>query len=135
MDQYRVSPVGVIVKANVVTHIRIHKAYTDAILGLEGYSHIHVFYWLHENDTPENRAVLQVHPRGDPGIALTGVFATHSPVRPNLIALTRCRVLSTEGNCIRIDKIDARDGSPVLDIKCYIPYAADEPGIRVADRV
>ena len=135
MNRYHLSPVGVIVKENVITHIEIYKAYTDALLGLAGYSHIHVLYWLHENDTPENRQILQVHPRKDPAIPLTGVFATHSPVRPNPIALTRCRILSIEDNCIRIDKIDARDGSPVLDIKCYIPYSENERGIRVPDWV
>jgi tRNA (Thr-GGU) A37 N-methylase len=60
---------------------------------------------------------LQVHPRGDPSNPLCGVFATRAPVRPNLIALSRCRVLSVQGSVIEIDDIDAMPDTPVLDIK------------------
>ena len=67
--------------------------------------------------TPEQRAILQVHPRRDPSNPLRGVFATRAPVRPNLIALSRCRVLSVQGNVIEVDGIDAFPDSPVLDIK------------------
>ena len=121
MDQYHVSPVGIIVKKHSVTDIEIFDEYADALLGLDAYSHINVLYWLHENDTPEKRRTLQVHPRRDPKNPLTGVFATHSPVRPNPIALTLCRILSVDGHRIRIEEIDALDESPVLDIKGYIP--------------
>ena len=48
---------------------------------------------------------------------LRGVFATRAPVRPNLIALSRCRVLGVQGNVIEIDGIDAFADTPVLDIK------------------
>jgi tRNA (Thr-GGU) A37 N-methylase len=48
---------------------------------------------------------------------LTGVFATHSPVRPNLVAITQCDIISVKGNVIEIKEIDAFDGSPVLDLK------------------
>jgi tRNA (Thr-GGU) A37 N-methylase len=62
-----------------------------------------------------------VRPRANPQNPVCGVFATHSPRRPNLIAMTTCRLLSVAGTTIAIDKIDAKDGSPVVDIKCYIP--------------
>ncbi|PVV25773.1 MAG: hypothetical protein B6D74_02610 [gamma proteobacterium symbiont of Ctena orbiculata] len=61
--------------------------------------------------------MLQVHPRGNPDNPLRGVFATRAPVRPNLIALSRCRILSIVGNRIEIDDIDAFPDTPVLDIK------------------
>ena len=56
--------------------------------------------------------------REDP---LTGVFATRSPVRPNLIALTLCKIVAVKDNVIQIEKTDAFDGTPVLDIKPFIP--------------
>ena len=71
----------------------------------------------HRNDTPIKRSILQVHPRGNPENPLRGVFATRAPVRPNLIALSRCRVLSVRDNLIEIDDIDAFADTPVLDIK------------------
>jgi tRNA (Thr-GGU) A37 N-methylase len=61
--------------------------------------------------------VLQVHPRGNPANPLRGVFATRAPLRPNPIALSRCRVLGVRGNVIEIDGIDAFADTPVLDIK------------------
>jgi len=111
--------------------IEIEAPYRDAMMGLEEFSHIHVLYWFHENDTPEGRSVLQVHPCRNLNNPLTGVFATHSPMRPNLIALTRCRILKTDDLIIYIDAIDARDGSPLLDIKSYFPPDTGENEVAV----
>ena len=120
-NSYQIYPIGFIHKSNDTVEIDIAGEFTDALLGLESFSHIHVFYWFHRNDTPEKRKILRVHPRKNDQNPLTGVFATHSPVRPNLLAMSLCRVLSITSNRIRINEIDAHDGSPVIDIKCYIP--------------
>lgn len=114
-------PIGSVHCGGEETWIEILPAYREGLLGIEQFSHIHVLYWFHENDHEQGRAVLQVHPRGNENNPLTGVFATHSPRRPNLIALTRCRVMAVEGNRIVVDEIDARDGSPVIDIKSFFP--------------
>jgi len=124
---FKINPIGIIRKTDGRTWIEIDGCYKDALLGLEGFSHIHVMYWFHENDTPELRSTLQVHPRKDPNNPLTGVFATHSPLRPNLIALTLCRILSIQETTIEVEGLDARDGSPLIDIKCYIPYDQSGP--------
>jgi tRNA-Thr(GGU) m(6)t(6)A37 methyltransferase TsaA len=58
---------------------------------------------------------------GNKANPLTGVFATRSPVRPNPIALFSCKVVAIEGRLIHVESIDAFDGSPILDIKPYIP--------------
>ncbi len=121
-ENYLLKPIGIIRKKDSKSWLMIDSCYKDAMLGLEGFSHIHVFYWFHENDTPELRSIQQVHPRKDKNNPLTGVFATHSPMRPNLIALTLCRIISIDETIIEVEDIDARDGSPLLDIKCYIPY-------------
>jgi tRNA-Thr(GGU) m(6)t(6)A37 methyltransferase TsaA len=134
-DRYTIYPVGLIRKKDDTAWIEIFAEYREAMLGLEGFSHIHVFFWFHENDTAELRRTLQVHPRKDPSNPLTGVFATHSPMRPNLIGLTRCRIRGVEGNRIAIDTIDARDGSPVVDIKCFIPDAQPLADVRLPDWV
>jgi tRNA-Thr(GGU) m(6)t(6)A37 methyltransferase TsaA len=127
------NPVGIIRKSDNQVRIEIFEAFTDGLLGLDGFSHIYVLFWFHQNDAPEIRRTLQVHPRKDQRIPLTGVFATHSPQRPNLIGLTLCRILSIAGNMIYLEDIDALDGSPVVDIKCYIPGAV--PDVRVPDWV
>lgn len=118
---YHIAPVGVIHNADNGASIEIYDQYKDALSGIEGFSHLMVFFWFHHNDTPEGRAFLKVHPRKNPDNPLTGVFATHSPLRPNLIGLTLCRQTSRSGNIIHLEKIDAFDGTPVIDIKPHIP--------------
>ena len=114
---YRVQPVGWVRKADGKTTLVIDERYQPALMGVENLSAIWVLYWFDRNDTPEKRAILQVHPRANPENPLRGVFATRAPVRPNLIALSRCEVLSVEGNVIEIDGIDAWPDTPILDIK------------------
>jgi tRNA-Thr(GGU) m(6)t(6)A37 methyltransferase TsaA len=132
---FSINPIGVVRKTDDDTLIEIFDEYTNGLLGLEGFSHIYVFYWFDQNDTPTNRRTLRVHPRKDPRNPLTGVFATHSPLRPNLVALSRCKIVSISENIIQIEDIDALDGSPVIDIKCYIPGEPGESEVQVPDWV
>ena len=118
---FKVTPVGIVHKREHDVRIEIYHKFSDALLGLESFSHIVVLYWFHENDNPDDRKTLRVHPRKNPQNPLTGVFATHAPVRPNLVAMSTCRIESIQDNIIKIDDIDALDGSPVIDIKCYVP--------------
>ena len=134
-DSCKMHSIGMVRIEDNRSWIEIKPQYKEAMLGLEGFSHIHVLFWFHENDTPENRGIMQVHPKKDPKNPLTGVFATHSPCRPNLIGLTLCRILSIEKTTIEIESIDARDQTPVMDIKCYIPYPHENSEIRVPNWV
>ena len=113
--------VGQVRKDGTSVTLRIFEPYRDALLGLDGFSHAFVLYWFDKNDTPERRGILRVHPRGRQDNPLTGVFACRAPVRPNLIGLTLCKVLSVTEGTVHIDTIDALDGSPIVDIKPYIP--------------
>ena len=116
-DAFKVYPIGYVRKTDGKTTIVLDKTYEPALLGMEEQDDIWVLWWFDRNDTPDRRSILQVHPRANPDNPLTGVFSTRAPVRPNLIALTRCRVLSVKGNVIEIDGIDAFPDTPVLDIK------------------
>jgi tRNA-Thr(GGU) m(6)t(6)A37 methyltransferase TsaA len=134
-ESFRIIPVGIVRKTDTAVSIEVYDDYTDGLLGLDGFSHIVVLYWFDQNDTAAKRRVLQVHPRKDPRNPLTGVFATHSPQRPNLIGLTVCRILSIQGGTIEIEDIDALDGSPVIDLKCFIPGSIGEEDVRLPDWV
>lgn len=114
---FTLRPVGWVRKADGTTTIEIDDRYRPALLGVDQLDALWVLYWFDRHDTPEGRSVLQVHPRGDPEQPLRGVFATRSPFRPNLIALSRVRVLAVRGNIIEIDGIDAYPDTPVLDLK------------------
>jgi len=129
---FKLYPVGEVKRQRGTITLQIFNRYRDALKGLDGFSHVFVLYWFDRNDTPEKRSILQVHPRGNKKNPLTGVFACRAPVRPNLIALSLCKVLSVRNEIITIDRIDAFDGSPILDIKPYIPSIDGEPkGVRV----
>lgn len=116
-EYFKVYPIGKVLKKDGRTFIVLDKQYKAGLKGLEKHSYVHVVYWFDRNDTPRKRAVLQVHPRADKNNPLMGVFATHSPFRPNLIAISRCDIISIKENVIEIKDIDAFDGSPVLDLK------------------
>ena len=114
---YTMQAVGWIRKSAGKTFIEMEKRYQPALLGVDSLKTIQVFYWFDRNDSPEKRAILQVHPRGDPDRPLRGVFATRSPFRPNLIALSEVRILAVRDHIIEIDAIDAFADTPVLDLK------------------
>ena len=116
-EYFVVKPIGKVVREEGRTFIVVQPQYLEAMMGVEDLREIVVVYWFDRNDTAEKRSIMQVHPQGNEKKPLRGVFATHSPVRPNLIAISRCRVLSVKENVIEIEEIDAFDETPVIDIK------------------
>ncbi len=103
-------------EGQVEGRLEIEERYRDAISGIRPGQRITILYWLHNAD----RSRLKVHPRGDLSLPLKGVFATRSPHRPNPIAVDEVRVTAIDGNTIHVQGIDAIDGTPLLDIKCYL---------------
>jgi tRNA-Thr(GGU) m(6)t(6)A37 methyltransferase TsaA len=120
-EHYKIFPVGMVRKRDDRVTIEINQAYIDGLMGLDQNSHIIVLSWFQKSDIPEKRKTLQVYPRRNKANPLTGVFATRSPVRPNPISISACKILSIDGRRIHIDAIDAFDGTPVVDIKPYVP--------------
>jgi tRNA-Thr(GGU) m(6)t(6)A37 methyltransferase TsaA len=132
--EFKVYPIGVVHKtADDLARIELDPKYAAGLIGLEGFSHIHVFYWFDKNDNAEQRRVLQVRPRKNPANPMTGVFAAHAPVRPNLIAHTICQCKAIEGTTLHLEGIDALDGTPVIDIKGYFPDKIDPGQVRYPD--
>jgi tRNA-Thr(GGU) m(6)t(6)A37 methyltransferase TsaA len=117
LREYAIRPIGIVRNKGERPHIEIYPEYMEGLSGLSQFSHITVLFWFDQNDTPKKRKTLKVHPRGDRSNPLTGVFATRSPARPNLIGMTVCELLSVADDIIRIDRIDALDDTPVIDIK------------------
>lgn len=93
------------------------------LLGITPGDELIVLTWLHLAE----RAVLQVHPRGDLSRPLTGVFATRSPDRPNPIGLHRVSVLEVAEQKLKVAQLEAIDGTPIVDIK---PVLAGNPSDR-----
>jgi tRNA-Thr(GGU) m(6)t(6)A37 methyltransferase TsaA len=85
----------------------------EALRDLKPGDEILVLTWLHL----ARRHVLRVHPRSDPARTPMGVFSTRSPDRPNPIGLHRVTILAIEGTGVRVNDLEAVDGTPIVDIK------------------
>lgn len=121
---------GRIEAGDIISRIIIDPAYAQALDGIDDFSHIIVVFWL-DRIKPDERNILKVHPRGSPDNPLTGVFATHSPVRPNPIAITTVELLDREGNILTVKGLDALNNTPILDIKCYLPSSEPSTPVNV----
>lgn len=98
--------------------ITIDAAWSEALDGLEGFSHIWVLWWIDRFDDPPERQ--QVHPEGRLEMPLVGLLATRSPHRPCPIGITAVRLLEREGRRLLVEGLDAFEGTSVLDIKPYL---------------
>lgn len=98
-------------------------AVLDALQGIHPGDEVIVLTWLDR----ARRDVLRVHPRGDVSRAQQGVFATRSPHRPNPIGLHRVEIASVDDRRIRVRKLEALDGTPIVDVK---PTLSRDVGAR-----
>jgi len=105
---------------NTVSEIVVDSRLTEALDGLEGFSHIIVIYWMHRVSA-HGQVPLKVHPGGSQELPLMGIFATRSPHRLNPVGATIVRLLECRDNILKVERLDAIDGTPVIDIKPYIP--------------
>ncbi len=110
--------------------IIINEGFEELLEGIEGFSHLQVLYWAHKVPE-ESRKIKKVHPMGRKKNPLTGVFATCSPARPNPILLTAVKLAGREGNVLHVQGLDAVDGSPVIDVKPYVPVYQISDEIKV----
>jgi len=90
--------------------------YAEGLADLDGFSHIILIYHLHLSRGHK----MKVKPFLDN--KKKGVFATRAPKRPNPIGMSVVRLLNVEGNKLEIENVDIVDGTPLLDIKPYIPH-------------
>lgn len=91
----------------------------DALAGLDAFSHLDVIYLFHQVD-PAAVTRDARHPRGNTDWPRVGIFAQRARMRPNRIGVTTCRLLGIDGLSVRVQGLDAIDGSPVIDIKPHV---------------
>ncbi len=104
-------------------YIGLEDAYWPGTLNLDTFSHIIVLWWITGRDNRSDRDTLVVTPPSQNGAPRSGVFACRSPSRPNPIGHTIVAILEIDHaeHRIRVDHMDAFDGTPVVDIKPYLP--------------
>jgi tRNA-Thr(GGU) m(6)t(6)A37 methyltransferase TsaA len=103
----------------------IYARYVPGLKDLDGFSHIYLLYHLHK----ARSANLLVTPFLDAEVR--GIFATRAPSRPNPIGLSLVRISSIRGNLIHIKSLDVLDGTPLLDIKPYVPAFENGRPVRI----
>ena len=98
--------------------IEINKGLEEGLKGLEGFSHIFVVFYMHKI---KSWKLLETPKRHNPDNLTVGIFATRSPYRPNRIGVSVVKLNKVHKNLIYFTNKDILDGSPVLDIKPYLP--------------
>jgi tRNA (adenine37-N6)-methyltransferase len=102
----------------VVSDLVLDEQYTEALDGLEDYSHVLVIFWMDQAGPPKS---LKGHVQGREDLPVAGLFARRAPSRPNPIGITAVPLLQRDKNVLRVRGVDAIDGTPLLDIKPYMP--------------
>ncbi|MCL4394795.1 MAG: tRNA (N6-threonylcarbamoyladenosine(37)-N6)-methyltransferase TrmO [Chloroflexi bacterium] len=125
----QLNPIGVVRNAILQAHrdtrwetveseIRIDAEWRAALDGLKEFSHIWVIAYMHQMPPPSS---VHIHPMHDPHAPLVGIFATRSPQRPNGLGLCAAELIGVGDGVLHVRRLDALDGTPVLDIKPYVP--------------
>jgi tRNA-Thr(GGU) m(6)t(6)A37 methyltransferase TsaA len=104
--------------------VEVSPAYADGLLDLEGFERIWLLYWLDRAPAPQ----LRVVPFRDE--VPHGLFATRAPCRPNPIGLSCVRLIGIQRNLLTVGGVDILDGTPLLDLKPYVPEFDSFPGSR-----
>lgn len=120
--QFTLNQIGQVRRLDNGIQLKIDEPYRPAMEQLDHFSHIMVFWWADRLDDEASRQVLQCNPPYAEKY-VTGVFATRSPLRPNPIEQTTCKILQVDkgSGSILIENIDAMDGTPIVDLKAYFP--------------
>ena len=122
-DQFIVESIGRVRIDEEGFALVIDEPYRPALAEVDGFSHINVLWWCHLLDDPMFREMtIAERPYRDAPEQI-GIFATRSPARPNPVALSAVPVMSIDATIgvVRVPWIDAEDGTPILDIKPYLP--------------
>jgi tRNA-Thr(GGU) m(6)t(6)A37 methyltransferase TsaA len=111
-------------RSQAVGQVEVFPEFADGLQDLEGFSHIILLYIFHQS----HGYILRVKPFLDD--QLRGLFATRYPCRPNPIGLSVVRLLSRQEKILEIEGVDVLDGTPLLDIKPYVPDFDTRNGTR-----
>jgi tRNA-Thr(GGU) m(6)t(6)A37 methyltransferase TsaA len=118
-------PIQATAAVGVKGRIELDPDLVEGLADLDGFSHLTLLYHLHLITS----ARLTVTPFLDD--EARGIFATRSPARPNAIGISTVRLVAINGSAIDIEDVDVVDGTPLLDIKPYVPAFDDREGVRV----
>jgi tRNA-Thr(GGU) m(6)t(6)A37 methyltransferase TsaA len=117
-------PIQAVAARGVQGRIELDPAYQAGLADLEGFTHLHLITHLHRTGSPSLRVTPYLDTRE------RGIFATRSPKRPNAIGLSLVRLVRIDGPVLHVEELDLLDGTPLLDIKPYVPPFDDRADAR-----
>ncbi|HEX2606096.1 MAG TPA: SAM-dependent methyltransferase [Flavisolibacter sp.] len=88
---------------------------SEVLLSIGDFSHLEILF--HFDQVPADTIVYSGHPRGNPAYPLTGIFAQRKKDRPNRLGLCTVELVEVKDRCLIVRRLDAIDGTPILDIK------------------
>jgi tRNA-Thr(GGU) m(6)t(6)A37 methyltransferase TsaA len=100
------------------SEIVLGEEFSEALHRIEENSHIVVLFWM-DRVEEKRRKKMKIHPKGRKDLPLMGVLATRTPHRPNPIGVRAVKLIGKKKNVLKVEGLDALNGSPVLDIKPY----------------
>jgi tRNA-Thr(GGU) m(6)t(6)A37 methyltransferase TsaA len=118
------TPIQPCYAADVEGEVVVDAAFEAALADIEGFERVWLIYWLDRAGPYAPRVVPYRDTRSH------GLFATRSPCRPNAIGLSVVRLLGREGRTLRVAGVDVLDGTPLLDLKPYVPAFDAHPVSR-----
>lgn len=123
MNKMKLAPIGKIVNKEGNFRIVLDPGYAAGLKGLDGYGHVQILWWADACDNATARRHLVETKPYKNGPDELGVFATRSPERPNPVAVSNAGIVRVDADAgtIELDYLDAFDGTPVLDLKPYVP--------------
>ena len=101
--------------ANEISEIIVDEKFTDALDGIDEYSHVIIVYWIDK----VKDYVIKHQPQGNPNVPIVGIFACRCPRRPNPIAITTVKLIKHNKNNLVVKGLDVIDVTPIIDIKPY----------------
>ena len=108
-----------------IGEVEVFEQFAEGLKDIEGFSHIVLIYWLHKS----RGYSLMVRTPWD--TTPHGLFTTRSPNRPCPLGLSVVRLVARKGNTLKVKGLDAIDGTPLLDIKPYVPTVDEKSDIKV----
>lgn len=120
--------------SDVVSEIVIDEDLKEHLEGLEEFSHILVIFWMHKSPVTGSPP-SKIHPKGRADLPLVGLFATRAPYRPNSLGVSTVKLVERRGTTLIVKGLDALSGTPVIDVKPYMPPIDDPTEVRMPDWV
>jgi tRNA-Thr(GGU) m(6)t(6)A37 methyltransferase TsaA len=115
----------------VVSEIHLAARFAPGLRGLETFSHALIVFFMDHEFRPEHDLVRR--PRGRADMPELGIFAQRGKQRPNPLGVTVVEILDVAGPVLTVRGLDAIDGTPVLDVKPYVPEFDRRNGTRVPE--